>query len=200
MRLFQTGQTEDIIGFELQDMQKCLQDFHPTSFEDLTTLCCLNNFSSKRIPTLIKKNNSKKDKYPIPCMEKCLQNTYGVIVYQEQLMMLSRLIAGFNECESNRLRKVLHKRLGDELPNMKDKFIEGGMKHGYSKKVLEKVWNEMDSSGLYTYNKAHFVCCIWLDYQMAYLKANYPDEFKQVMNNRRLYHNNLFFNISHHNI
>ena len=200
MRLFQMGQTEDIIGFELQDMQKCLQDFHPTSFEDLTTLCCLNNFSSKRIPTLIKKKNSKKDKYPIPCMEKCLQNTYGVIVYQEQLMMLSRLIAGFNECESNRLGKVLHKRLSDELPIMKNKFIEGGMKNGYSKKTIEKVWNEMDSIGLRTYNKAHFVCCSWLAYQMAYLKANYPDEFKQVMNNQKLYHHNIFFNISHHNI
>ena len=200
MRLFQTGQTEDIIGFESQEMQKNLQDFHPTCFEDLTTLYCLVYIGSERLPKLIKQKKSKKNKYPIPCMEKCLQNTYGLIVYQEQLMMLSRMIAGFNECESNRLWKVLHKRLGDELPNMKDKFIEGGMKHGYSKKVLEKVWNEMDSSGLYTYNKAHFVCCTWLDYQMAYLKANYPDEFKQVMNNRKLYHHNIFFNISHHNI
>ena len=125
---------------------------------------------------------SKKGiKYIIPCMEKYLQNTYGIIVYQEQMMMLSRLIADFNRGESDLLRKALGRRKTDVLSVLKPKFIEGGMKNGHKKNALEKVWNEMEHKGMYAFNKSHAVCYTWLAYQMAYLKANYPEEFKQVI-------------------
>ena len=114
-------------------------------------------------------------------MEKYLQNTYGIIVYQEQIMMLSRLIADFSRGESDLLRKALGRRKTDVLSVLKPKFIEGGMKNGHGKKALEKVWNEMEHKGMYAFNKSHAVCYTWLAYQMAYLKAHYPEEFKQVI-------------------
>jgi DNA polymerase-3 subunit alpha len=113
-------------------------------------------------------------------MEKCLRDTYGMIVYQEQLMMLSRLIANFDRSESDLLRNALGKRRMDVLSVLKPKFIEGGIKNGHKKNALEKLWNEMEAKGMYTFNKSHAVCYTWLAYQMAYLKANYPEEFKQV--------------------
>ena len=114
-------------------------------------------------------------------MEKCLQNTYGIIVYQEQLMMLSCLIADFSKGESDLLRNAISKKKTDVLSILKPKFIEGGMKNGHKKNALEKVWNEMEDKGMYAFQKSHAVCYTWLAYQIAYLKANYPDEFKQVM-------------------
>ena len=134
------------------------------------------------ISTLVRQKHSKKAvKYMIPCMEKYLQNTYGIIVYQEQIMMLSRLIADFNRSDSDLLRKALGKRKMDVLSVLKPRFIEGGIKNGHKKNALEKVWNEMEDKGMYAFQKSHAVCYTWLDYQMAYLKANYPDEFKHVM-------------------
>ena len=114
-------------------------------------------------------------------MEKYLQNTYGIMVYQEQIMMLSRLIADFSRGESDLLRKALGRRKTDVLSVLKPKFIEGGMKNGHKKNALEKVWNEMERKGIYAFNKSHAVCYTWLAYQMAYLKANYQEEFKQVI-------------------
>lgn len=114
-------------------------------------------------------------------MEKFLQGTYGIIVYQEQLMMLSRLIAGFSRSESDQLRKAIGKKVTNLLSILKPKFIEGGIKNGHKKVALEKVWNEMKRKGLYAFNKSHAVCYTWLAYQMAYLKAHYPEEFKQVI-------------------
>ena len=134
------------------------------------------------LPMLIKRKKLKKGiKYIIPCMEKYLHDTYGIIVYQEQLMMLSRLIADFNRGESDLLRKALGRRKTDLLSVLKPKFIEGGMKNGHKKNALEKVWNEMEHKGMYAFNKSHAVCNTWLAYQMAYLKAHYPKEFKQVI-------------------
>ena len=183
MKLFQTGQTDDVFQFDSQEMQKYLRDLHPTCFEDLVILNCMYRPGiMEDIPTLIKHQKSKRGiKYIIPCMEKYLQNTYGTIVYQEQLMMLSRLIADFNRGESDLLRKALGKRKMDVLSVLKPKFIEGGMKNGHGKKALEKVWNEMEHKGIYAFNKSHAVCYTWLAYQMAYLKAHYPEEFKQVI-------------------
>ena len=183
MKLFQAGQTEDVFLFDSQGMQKYLRDLHPTCFEDLTILNCMYRPGSMEdLPMLIKRKKLKKGiKYIIPCMEKYLQNTYGIIVYQEQLMMLSRLIANFNRGESDLLRKALGKRKTDVLSILRPKFIEGGMKNGHKKNALEKVWNEMERKGLYAFNKSHAVCYTWLAYQMAYLKANYPEEFKQVI-------------------
>jgi DNA polymerase-3 subunit alpha len=114
-------------------------------------------------------------------MEKYLQSTYGIIVYQEQLMMLSRLIADFSRRESDLLRKALCKKKTNVLSILKPKFIEGGIKNGHKKNAVEKVWNEIERKGKYFFNKSHAVCYTWLAYQMAFLKANYPSEFKKVM-------------------
>jgi len=183
MKLFQTGQTEDVFQFNYQGMQKYLRELHPTCFEDLVILNCMYRPGPMEdISKLIKHKKSKKGiKYIIPCMEKYLQNTYGIIVYQEQMMMLSRLIANFDRSESDLLRKALGKRKMDVLSVLKPKFIEGGMKNGHKKNALEKVWNEMEYKGMYAFNKSHAVCYTWLAYQMAYLKANYQEEFKQVI-------------------
>ena len=183
MKLFQTGQTEDVFQFNYQGMQKFLRELHPTCFEDLVIMNCMYRPGPMEdISTLVKHKKSKKGiKYIIPCMEMYLQNTYGIIVYQEQLMMLSRLIANFSRGESDLLRKALGKRKTDVLSILKPKFIEGGMKNGHKKNALEKVWNEMEYKGMYAFNKSHAVCYTWLAYQMAYLKANYQEEFKQVI-------------------
>ena len=183
MKLFQTGQTDDVFQFNYQGMQKFLRELHPTCFEDLVILNCMYRPGPMEdISTLIKHKKSKKGiKYIIPCMEKYLQNTYGIIVYQEQMMMLSRLIADFSRGESDLLRKALGRRKIDVLSFLKPKFIEGGMKNGHKKNALEKVWNEMEAKGMYAFQKSHAVCYTWLAYQIAYLKANYPDEFKQAL-------------------
>ena len=183
MELFQTGKTDDIFQFSSKGMQKYLQKLHPTCFEDLVILNCLYRPGPMEyISTLVRQKHSKKAvKYMIPCMEKYLQNTYGIIVYQEQIMMLSRLIADFNRSDSDLLRKALGKRKMDVLSVLKPRFIEGGIKNGHKKNALEKVWNEMEDKGMYAFQKSHAVCYTWLAYQMAYLKANYPDEFKHVM-------------------
>lgn len=186
MKLFQTGQTEDVFLFDSQGMQKYLRGLHPTCFEDLTILNCMYRPGPMEdLPMLIKHKKSKKGiKYIIPCMEKYLHETYGIMVYQEQLMMLSRLIADFNRNESDLLRIALARREKDVLSIMNSKFIEGGMKNDHGKKALEKVWNEMEHKGIYAFNKSHAVCYTWLAYQMAYLKAHYPIEFMFTM-----YHN-----------
>ena len=183
MELFQTGQTDDVFQFSSKGMQKYLQKLHPTCFEDLVILNCMYRPGPMDyIATLIRQKHSKKViKYMIPCSEKYLHNTYGIIVYQEQIMMLSQLIANFDRSESDLLRKALGKREMDVLSVLKPKFIEGGMKNGHKKNALEKVWNEMEGKGLYAFNKSHAVCYTWLAYQMAYLKANYPEEFKQAL-------------------
>ena len=185
MELFQTGQTDDVFQFSSKGMQKYLQKLHPTCFEDLVILNCMYRPGPMEyIETLVRQKNSKKAvKYMIPCSEKYLHNTYGIIVYQEQIMMLSRLIANFDRSESDLLRKALGKRKMDVLSILKPHFIEGGIKNGHKKNALEKVWNEMERKGLYAFNKSHAVCYTWLAYQMAYLKANYPEEFKQVIEN-----------------
>lgn len=183
MELFQTGKTDDVFQFSSKGMQKYLQKLHPTCFEDLVILNCMYRPGPMEyIETLVRQKNSKKAvKYMIPCSEKYLHNTYGIIVYQEQIMMLSRLIANFDRSESDLLRKALGKRKMDVLSILKPHFIEGGIKNGHKKNALEKVWNEMERKGLYAFNKSHAVCYTWLAYQMAYLKANYPEVFKQVI-------------------
>lgn len=183
MELFQTGQTDDVFQFSSKGLQKYLQKLHPTCFEDLVILNCMYRPGPMDyIATFIRQKHSKKAvKYMIPCMEKYLHNTYGIIVYQEQIMILSRLIANFDRGESDLLRKALGKRKMDVLSVLKPRFIEGGIKNGHKKNALEKVWSEMERKGIYAFNKSHAVCYTWLAYQMAYLKANYPEEFKQVI-------------------
>ena len=183
LELFQRGDTEDIFQYETHGMQKCLRELHPTTFEDLVLLNVMYGPGiMENIPLLIKrKKDVSKIRYVIPNMEKYLHDTYGILVYQEQLMLLSRLIADFNRGESDALRKAMGKRKQDKLAELKLKFIKGGMNNGYKKSTLERIWKDWEHKGMYAFNKAHAVCYSWLGYQMGYLKANYPEVFNQVM-------------------
>lgn len=183
LELFQRGDTEDIFQYETHGMQKCLRELHPTTFEDLVLLNVMYRPGIMEIiPLLIKrKKDVSKIRYAIPNMEKYLHDTYGILVYQEQLMLLSRLIADFNRGESDALRKAIGKRKQDKLAELKLKFIKGGMNNGYKKSTLERIWKDWEHKGMYAFNKAHAVCYSWLGYQMGYLKANYPEVFNQVM-------------------
>ena len=183
MDLFKRGHTDDIFLFRSNEMKRNLQDFQPTSFEDLVMLNCLYRPGSMDdIAAVIKQKKSKNPiEYIISCMEPVLNNTYGIIVYQEQIMMLSRLIAGFSRSESALLRMAIGMLKKEILPTLRNQFIRGGIKNGYGKTALKKLWNEIESKGRYVFNKSHSVCYTWLAYQMAYLKANYPNEFVQVM-------------------
>ena len=183
LELFQRGDTEDIFQYETHGMQKCLRELHPTTFEDLVLLNVMYRPGiMENIPLLIKrKKDVSKIRYVIPNMEKYLHDTYGILVYQEQLMLLSRLIADFNRGESDDLRKAMGKRKQDKLAELKLKFIKGGMNNGYKKSTLERIWKDWEHKGMYAFNKAHAVCYSWLGYQMGYLKANYPEVFNQVM-------------------
>ena len=183
LELFQRGDTEDIFQYETHGMQKCLRELHPTTFEDLVLLNVMYRPGiMENIPLLIKrKKDVSKIRYVIPNMEKYLHDTYGILVYQEQLMLLSRLIADFNRGKSDALRKAMGKRKQDKLAELKLKFIKGGMNNGYKKSTLERIWKDWEHKGMYAFNKAHAVCYSWLGYQMGYLKANYPEVFNQVM-------------------
>ena len=183
LELFQRGDTEDIFQYETHGMQKCLRELHPTTFEDLVLLNVMYRPGiMENIPLLIKrKKDVSKIRYVIPNMEKYLHDTYGILVYQEQLMLLSRLISDFNRGESDALRKAMGKRKQDKLAELKFKFIEGGLGNGHKKSTLERIWKDWEHKGMYAFNKAHAVCYSWLGYQMGYLKANYPEVFNQVM-------------------
>jgi len=183
LELFQRGDTEDIFQYETQGMQKCLRELHPTTFEDLVLLNVMYRPGTiEDLPLLIKRKKGKsKIRYVIPNMEKYLHDTYGILVYQEQLMLLSRLIADFNRSESDALRKAMGKRKQDKLAELKLKFIKGGMNNGYKKSTLERIWKDWEHKGMYAFNKAHAVCYSWLGYQMGYLKVHFPVEFHKVM-------------------
>ena len=183
LELFQRGDTEDIFQYETQGMRQYLRELHPTTFEDLVLLNVMYRPGTiEDLPLLLKRKRGRsKIKYAIPNMEKYLHDTYGILVYQEQLMLLSRLIADFNRGESDALRKAMGKRKQDKLAELKQKFIEGGLRNGYKKSTLERIWKDWEHKGMYAFNKAHAVCYSWLGYQMAYLKANFPEEFHLVM-------------------
>ena len=124
--------------------------------------------------------------YDIPVMEKYLKDTYGITVYQEQVMLLSRLLADFTRGESDALRKAMGKKLRDKLDHMKPKFIEGGKKNGHDPKVLEKIWADWEKFASYAFNKSHATCYSWVAYQTAYLKANYPSEYMAATMSRNI--------------
>ena len=178
--LFQSGETIGIFLFEAQGVQNRLRELHPTTFEDLVLLNAMYRpVQMDDLPSIFeRKRDQSKIDYAIPCMEEYLHETYGILVYQEQLMLLSRRIAGFTACESDILRKAIGKRQTKVLLILKERFMEGGIKNGYAKEALEKVWDEMEQRGRYAFIKSHAVCYTWLAYQMAYLKVNYPEEFK----------------------
>ncbi len=181
--LFQHGKTEDVFQYDTQGMQHYLSKLHPTTFQDLVILNVMYRPGMlKYLPSFINRKNGKwETTYAIPVMEKYLQETYGIVVYQEQIMMLSRLLADFTREESDTLCKALGKKKANVLFVLKQKFIEGGLRNGHKRATLEKIWKEWEEKGKYAIIKAHVVCLTWLAYQMAYLKAHYPEEFKQVI-------------------
>ena len=185
--LYQQGRTVGTFQFESAGMQKYLRELHPTVFEDLIAMNALYRPGPMDyIPSFIARKNGREEiKYDIPCMEKYLKDTYGITVYQEQVMLLSRQLADFTRGESDALRKAMGKKKKDIVDAMKPKFIEGGKKNGHDPKVLEKIWADWEKFASYAFNKSHAACYSWVAYQTAYLKANYPAEFMAAIMSRR---------------
>lgn len=177
--LYQNGRTVGTFQFESAGMQKYLKELHPTVFEDLIAMNALYRPGPMDyIPSFIARKNGREEiKYDIPIMEKYLKDTYGITVYQEQVMLLSRLLANFTRGESDALRKAMGKKKKDIVDAMKPKFIDGGVKNGHDPKVLEKIWGDWEKFASYAFNKSHATCYSWVSYQTAYLKAHYPAEF-----------------------
>ena len=185
--LYQQGRTIGTFQFESAGMQKYLRELHPTVFEDLIAMNALYRPGPMDyIPSFIARKNGKEEiQYDIPCMEKYLKDTYGITVYQEQVMLLSRQLADFTRGESDALRKAMGKKKKDIVDAMKPKFIEGGKKNGHDPKVLDKIWADWEKFASYAFNKSHAACYSWVAYQTAYLKANYPAEFMAAIMSRR---------------
>lgn len=185
--LYQKGQTIGTFQFESAGMQKYLRELHPTVFEDLIAMNALYRPGPMDyIPSFIARKNGREPiTYDIDCMEKYLKDTYGITVYQEQVMLLSRQLADFTRGESDALRKAMGKKKKDIVDAMKPKFIEGGKKNGHDPKVLEKIWADWEKFASYAFNKSHAACYSWVAYQTAYLKANYPEEFMAALLTRR---------------
>ena len=178
-KLYQEGRTIGTFQFESAGMQKYLRELRPTVFEDLIAMNALYRPGPMDyIPSFIARKNGKEPiTYDTPCMEKYLKDTYGITVYQEQVMLLSRQLADFTRGESDALRKAMGKKKKAIVDAMKPKFIEGGKKNGHDPKVLEKIWGDWEKFASYAFNKSHATCYSWVAYQTAYLKAHYPAEF-----------------------
>ena len=178
-KLYQEGRTIGTFQFESAGMQKYLRELHPTVFEDLIAMNALYRPGPMDyIPSFIARKNGKEEiKYDIPCMEKYLKDTYGITVYQEQVMLLSRQLANFTRGESDALRKAMGKKKKAIVDAMKPKFIAGGQANGHDPKVLDKIWGDWEKFASYAFNKSHATCYSWVAYQTAYLKAHYPAEF-----------------------
>ena len=173
-QLYQRGQTVGTFQFESAGMQKYLRELKPTVFEDLIAMNALYRPGPmEKIPNFIaRKHGKEKIEYDIPCMEKYLKDTYGITVYQEQVMLLSRQLANFTRGESDALRKAMGKKKKKIVDAMKPQFIEGGKKNGHDEATLEKIWGEWEKFASYAFNKSHAACYSWVAYQTAYLKAH----------------------------
>ena len=178
-KLFQEGRTVAVFQFESAGMQKYLRELKPTVIGDLIAMNALYRPGPMDyIPQFIKrKQGIEPVSYDIPVMEKYLKDTYGVTVYQEQVMLLSRLLANFTRGESDKLRKAMGKKQMDVLASLQDKFMEGGKANGHDPKVLTKIWEDWKKFASYAFNKSHAACYSWVAYQTGYLKAHYPAEF-----------------------
>ncbi|MCI7256957.1 MAG: DNA polymerase III subunit alpha [Prevotella sp.] len=187
-QLYCDGRTIGTFQFESPGMQKYLRELHPTVFEDLIAMNALYRPGPMDyIPSFIARKNGREEiKYDIPCMEKYLKDTYGITVYQEQVMLLSRQLADFTRGESDALRKAMGKKKKAIVDAMKPKFIEGGQKNGHDPKVLEKIWGDWEKFASYAFNKSHATCYSWVSYQTAYLKAHYPAEYMAAVMSRNL--------------
>ena len=178
-QLYSEGRTIGTFQFESAGMQKYLRELHPTVFEDLIAMNALYRPGPMDyIPQFIeRKKDPTKIQYDIPCMEKYLKDTYGITVYQEQVMLLSRQLAGFTRGQSDTLRKAMGKKLIEKMNHLEGLFYEGGQKNGHDVKVLKKIWEDWKKFARYAFNKSHATCYSWVAYQTAYLKAHYPAEY-----------------------
>lgn len=186
--LYSQGHTTGTFQFESAGMQKYLRELKPTTFEDLIAMNALYRPGPMDyIPDFIARKHGRSPiTYDIPVMEKYLKDTYGVTVYQEQVMLLSRLLANFTRGQSDSLRKAMGKKLKDKMAELKDLFIKGGTDNGYDVKVLEKIWHDWEKFASYAFNKSHATCYSWVAFQTAYLKANYPAEYMAAVLTRNL--------------
>ena len=185
-KLYCEGRTTGTFQFESAGMQKYLIELQPSTFEDLIAMNALYRPGPMDyIPDFIKRKHGELPiEYDIPVMEKYLKDTYGITVYQEQVMLLSRLLAGFTRGESDGLRKAMGKKLIDKLASLKPKFINGGQERGHDPEILEKIWKDWEKFASYAFNKSHATCYSWVAFQTAYLKANYPSEYMAAVLSR----------------
>ncbi|MBR4995721.1 MAG: DNA polymerase III subunit alpha [Alistipes sp.] len=187
-KLFCEGGTIGTFQFESPGMQKYLRELKPSTFEDLIAMNALYRPGPMDyIPDFIDRKHGRKPiVYDIDIMEKYLKDTYGITVYQEQVMLLSRLLGGFTRGESDTLRKAMGKKIKSKLDELKPKFIKGGQANGHNPDVLEKIWADWEKFASYAFNKSHATCYSWVAYQTAYLKANYPSEYMAAVLSRNL--------------
>jgi len=177
--LFQKGETVGIFQYESAGMQKYLKDLKPTVFADLIAMNALYRPGPlEYIPSFVdRKNGNEEITYDLPAMEEYLKETYGITVYQEQVMLLSQKIAGFSKGDADVLRKAMGKKIFALLQKLKPQFIEGGKANGHPEEILEKIWKDWEAFAAYAFNKSHSTCYAWIGYQTAYLKAHYPAEY-----------------------
>lgn len=187
-QLYCDGRTVGTFQFESAGMQKYLRELQPSTFEDLIAMNALYRPGPMQyIPSFIKRKHGEEEiTYDLPCMERYLKDTYGITVYQEQVMLLSREIANFTRGESDTLRKAMGKKLIDKLNQMYPKFLEGGVKNGHDPQKLEKIWEDWRAFASYAFNKSHATCYSWVAYQTAYLKANFPSHYMAAVMSRNL--------------
>ena len=187
-KLYCEGRTIGTFQFESAGMQKYLRELQPSVFEDLIAMNALYRPGPMDyIPEFIaRKKDPSRISYDIPCMEKYLKDTYGITVYQEQVMLLSRQLANFTRGQSDTLRKAMGKKLIDKMQELEGLFYEGGTKNGYDQAVLKKIWEDWKKFASYAFNKSHATCYSWVAYQTAYLKAHYPAEYMAAVMSRNL--------------
>ena len=186
--LYSAGRTVGIFQFESVGMQTHLRALQPTLFEDLIAMNALYRPGPMDyIPDFIaRKKDPSKIVYDIPCMEKYLKDTYGITVYQEQVMLLARQLANFTRGQSDTLRKAMGKKMIDKMNELEALFYEGGKKNGHDPKVLNKIWEDWKKFASYAFNKSHATCYSWVSFQTAYLKAHYPAEYMAAVLSRNL--------------
>jgi len=178
--LYSRGDTKSVFQFESGGMKEWLIKLHPERFEDLIAMNALYRPGPMDyIPDFVaRKIDPSKIQYDLPDMEEYLKETYGVTVYQEQVMRLSQKLAGFSKGKADKLRKAMGKKKKDVLDSLKASFMEGAIKNGHPKEILEKIWSDWEAFAKYAFNKSHATCYAWVSYQTAWLKAHYPAEFQ----------------------
>lgn len=186
--LYSRGETTGLFQFESPGMKKHLRNLKPNRFEDLIAMNALYRPGPMEyIPSFIaRKHGQEKVTYDIADMEEYLKDTYGITVYQEQVMLLSQKLAGFTGGQADTLRKAMGKKKKDVLDKMKPQFIEGAQKNGHDPKICEKIWSDWEAFASYAFNKSHSTCYAYVSYQTAYLKAHYPAEFMAALLSRNL--------------